>query len=226
MIVNRKIWLGLTLMASGGIATTAFAGMQAGEGGEGGEAGATAAKAQGGEAGEAGEGGEKGSFPGGNFDRALALLMAGEGGEGGIGTIKGKRTVSVPALDDAQIRKVVSGNTLRTEYHLAYHLDPSGSAEGWEMLWEKVDPSKCAPGKLQNGECWMSRTVKLPASKWAARDDKLCISPRLSAVTGPGDCAEVYMVLNKVVLFGSDDKLVGKGSDLYKGRKLEEKVAH
>lgn len=205
MLVNRKTWIGLSLVASAGVATTSLASLQSGEGGESGGGG---------------------SFPGGTFEHALALLMAGEGGEGGIGTIKGKRTVSVPALDDAQIKKVVSGNTLRTEYHLAYYLDPSGSAEGFEILWEKVDPSKCAPDKLQNGECWTSRTVKLPPSKWAARDGKLCVTPKLASVTGAEGCAEVYMVLNKVALFSSDGKLVGKGSDLYKGRRLEEKIAH
>lgn len=217
MLVNRKLWLGLTLVAAGGVATTSMAGFAGGEGGEeGGEAGAS----------QGGEGGESGHFPGGDFNHAVALLLAGEGGEGGIGVVKGKRTVSVPALDDAQIKKVVSGNTLRTEYHLAYYLDPSGSAEGWEMQWEKVDPSKCAPQKLQNGECWVSKTLKLPASKWAVKGNQLCVTPTISAVTGAGNCAEVYMMLNKVALFGSDGKMVGKGSDLHKGRALDDKVAH
>ena len=218
MIVNRKLWLGATLIAAGGVATAALAGLDSGEANAGFDA------TQGGE--KAGEGGESGNFPGGTFERALALLLAGEGGEGGIGVVKGTRSVSVPALDDAQIKKVVSGNTLRTEHHIAYYLNPSGTAEGWDIQYEKVAPAKCAPEKLQNGECWTATTLKFPASNWSVRDGKLCISPQLKAITGAGTCAEVYMVINKVVLFGSDGKMVGKGSDLHKGRKLEEKPAH
>jgi hypothetical protein len=151
--------------------------------------------------------------------------MMGEGGEGGIGLVKGAGTVSIPALDDAQITQVVSGNTLRTEHHFAYHFDKSGSAEGWEVKWEKVDASKCKTEDLENGECWTSKTVKLPAAKWSVNGGKLCLSPGVPAVTGAGDCAEVYIILNKVGLYGSDGKLVGKGSDLHAGKKLDEKAA-
>lgn len=220
MLVNRKIWLGLTLIASSGVALAATQASEAGEGGE------SAAKAhQGSEAGEAGEGGEGGSFPGGTFESALGKILAGEGGEGGIGLIKKGDTVSIPALKDAQIKQAVSGNTLRVEHHSAYYLDPSGKGEGWEMKWNKVDPSKCAKDELEDGECWRSTTLKLPASKWSVRGNKLCTEPALAPVTGKSGCVSVYFILTNVGLYDGD-KMVGKGNSLLKGRQLEAKPAH
>jgi hypothetical protein len=233
MLLNRKIWLNRSLIATTGaslLVVGALAGCSGGgEAGESGEAGAEAAQTQGGEGGEGGEAGEAGEggagtgdYPGGDFSNALSKVMMGEGGEGGIGLVKGDGTVSIPQLKDTQITQVVSGNTLRTEHHFAYHFDASGSAEGWDTEYSKVDPSQCKQEDLENGECWTAKQVQLPNSKWSVSGDKLCLSPAVPAITGSGDCAEVYLILNKVGLYGADGKLVGKGSDLYAGKQLGE----
>jgi hypothetical protein len=239
MLLNRKIWLNRSLIATAGaglLVVGALAGCSGKEAGEGGEAGATQAQGgeggEGGEAGQGGEGGEggeagagTGDYPGGDFSNALSKVMMGEGGEGGIGLTKGDRTVSIPQLKDAQITQVVSGNTLRTEHHFSYYFDAAGSAEGWDTEYNKVDASQCKKEDLENGECWTSKQVQLPSSKWSVAGDKLCLDPAVPAITGSGDCAEVYLILNKVGLYGADGKLVGKGSDLYAGKQLGEKAS-
>ena len=228
MLVNRKVWLGVTLIASGGMA---FAAVGGSEGGEGGEAGAKAKQSQGGEAGEAGEGGEAGgNFPGGTFESALGKILAGEGGEGGIGLSKKGDTVSIPALDEAQVKQAIGGNTLRIEHHNAYYFDKSGKGEGWEIKYSKVDVAKCGKGadasyELEDGECWHSETVKLPASQWSVRGNKLCTVPAVGPVTGKSGCVSVFLILNNVGLFDGD-KLVGKGKTLHKGRMLAASLAH
>ena len=220
MLVKRKIWLGLALTATGSVALAATSGAQRSSGGE---EGAPASQAHGGETGEGGEG--SAAYPGGGFESALGKVLAGEGGEGGAGLRKEGDTVSFPALNDEQIRRAIAGNTLRLEQHSAYHFDKSGTGQGWEMKWSQVETSKCGKGadpsySLENGECWRSETLKLPAAKWTVRDKKLCTDPAVLPVTGPKACASVFLILNNVALFDGD-KLIGKGNTLHAGRQLD-----
>ena len=216
MLVNRKIWLGLTLLASVGsaqVACTTWDGSATSAGTEGGE---------GGEGGEAGEAGTAKDFPGGSFATALEKVFDGEGGEGGLGLVKGKSSVTVPALNDSQITRLVAGNTLRSEYHFAAYFEQGGSIEGWSTKWTEHPASDCKPADLDDGKCWKSVTKQLPAAKWTVRNGTLCTEPAVPSLTGDGSCASVFLVLDRVVLYDKDNKIVGKGNDAYEGREIGE----
>ena len=128
MKATTKLWYGLgeTVARAGAAAVAgtallpaAFAG-PAGEAGEGGEGAQPAAQGK-----PAGEGGESGYsvFPG-NIDKAVSNIFAGEGGEGGAGLSLMWPSITIPALSSADIKKVVSGNTLRTDGHVAWYFTP------------------------------------------------------------------------------------------------------
>lgn len=165
-------------------------------------------------------------FPGGSFEDALEHVFAGEGGEGGLGFSAlenqgGRWSFTVPALSGEQLTKALSGNSLRQEAHYAMHLEPSGQYRGWALSWEKAPMAQCPSDEgpnhsIDDGQCWVASEGEIKGT-WSVKDDTLCLSPAPEQVSGAHDCVRAALVLNDVVLFGPDGKMIGKGNNLLKG---------
>jgi hypothetical protein len=213
MLRNRKIWVGLSLVAGVGAAAAAphepvrtFL--------------ADTGKAEGG----------GGDFPGGKFSDVLKKVLAGEGGEGGIGMSKmqgGKLTI--PALSGAHIKEALSGNTLRRDNEFALHFAPQGTFKGWEIKWDEVDAARCTKdaGKeysLEEGVCWFSTTVQYPTGTWTMQGDKLCTAPTLVTAAEDNKCVTMALILDKLAAFNDKGDMLGKGSTLLPGEKFEKSL--
>lgn len=231
MKVRTKLWYGLTetVARAGAVAVVstallpaAFAG-QGGEGGEGGEgAQATAHK-------PSGEGGESGQSAFlGNLDKAVSNIFAGEGGEGGVGMTPMWPSITIPALSSADLPKVVSGNTLRTNGHVAWYFDPNGSVEGGYVDWKSTEQKNC-PAKddpkdrFYRGTDGVCYTYTLYPSKgtWSVRDNQLCLDVTWDAGSKKG-CRYVAILLDDIALFDGNGKIDGKGMKLLKGKSIAE----
>jgi hypothetical protein len=229
---TTKLWygLGVTVARAGAAAVAgtallpaAFAG-PAGEAGEGGEGAQPAAHGQ-----PAGEGGEAGysAFPG-NLDKAVSNIFAGEGGEGGAGLSLMWPSITIPALSSADIKKVVSGNTLRTDGHVAWYFTPDQRIEGGFVEWKPTEQQSCpatdiATDAFYRGTDGVCYTYKLYESKgsWAVRDNQLCLD--VSWSTGAkNDCRYVAILLEDIALFDAKGKIDGKGMKLLKGKQIAE----
>lgn len=227
MKVSTKIWHGIGASVAHASAVT-VAGLVlmpaafAGEGGEGGESGARATAA--------GEGGEAGHsvFPG-NLDKAISNIFAGEGGEGGAGLTPMWPSVTAPALTGSDVQKLVTGNTLRTDGHVAWYFAPDKSIEGGYVEWSKAANDKSCPAKedpkdaFYRGTDGVCYTYKLYPSKgtWSVKDNQLCVN--VSWATGKKeDCRYVTILLDDIALFGSDGKIDGKGMKVHKGKSIAE----
>ena len=232
MKATTKLWYGLgeTVARAGAAAIVgtalipaAFAG-QAGEAGEGGEGAQPVAQGK-----PAGEGGESGYsvFPG-NIDKAVSNIFAGEGGEGGAGLSLMWPSITIPALSSADIKKVVSGNTLRTDGHVAWYFTPDERIEGGFVEWKATEQQLCpaqeiATDAFYRGTDGVCYTYKLYESKgtWSVRDNQLCLN--VSWATGAKkDCRYVAILLEDIALFDEKGKIDGKGMKLLKGRSLAE----
>jgi hypothetical protein len=196
---------------------------QSDEGGEGGQAAKPATQ----HGGEAGEGGEAGAsrFPG-NLDKAISNIFAGEGGEGGAGLTPMWPSVSAPALTGGDVAKLVTGNTLRTEAHVAWYFTPNKAIEGAFIDWKPTDSKSC-PAKedpkdvFYRGTDGVCYTYKVYPSKgtWSVRNNQLCVN--VSWETGKkDDCRYVTILLDNIALFDSNGKIDGKGMKLLKGKAL------
>jgi hypothetical protein len=162
----------------------------------------------------------------GTFASSLEHLLAGEGGEGGLGMSPLRRVVTIPALNGAQIEKVLGGNTVRREdYAIAF--DANGKFSGWEKPWEKVGADKCAAAaksdktyEVEHGECWHQLHVDIPAGTWKVEGDRLCTQPALRRVVAAVSCVSAALVLDRLALFDDSGKMLGKPSDLVAGKQL------
>lgn len=117
-----------------------------------------------------------------DLGKAVSNIFA---GEGGAGLARMWPSVVAPALSSSDIEKVVTGNTLRTDGHVAWYFAPDRSIEGGYVEWKATDQKRC-PTKEDpqdtfyfgtDGVCY---TYKLYPSKgtWAVRDNQLCLNRR------------------------------------------------
>jgi hypothetical protein len=198
MLVKRKVWVGISMVA--GAAAMAQVVVAAGDE----------------------------EYPGGKFSDALKMVLAGEGGEGGIGLSKMRnRSVSIPALKESQVSEALRGNTLRRDESYALHFDANGTFTGWEIRWDKVAVSRCTKDageayEMEDGECWHATDVKIPQGKWSTRDGMLCTEPAMARVAEGEKCVTVFLVLDDIAVFNAKGDMIGKGSELVSGKHLEE----
>ena len=189
---------------------------------------ATALAEEGGEAGEGGEGGAASVFPG-NLDKAIKNIFGGEGGEGGAGLSPMWPSVIAPALTGSDIEKVVTGNTLRTNGHVAWYFSPDKKIEGGFVQWSRAEQDKSCPAtevatdafyRGMDGICY---TYKLYPSQgtWSVRDNQLCVNVTWNTGT-KNDCRYVTILLDDIALFDATGKIDGKGMNLLKGKSLAE----
>jgi hypothetical protein len=169
---------------------------------------------------------ETGDYEGGSFDAALAAVLDGEGGKDGLGISRllpgaGGFSTRIPTLNAPQVQKAVAGNSLRSERHFAMHFEPDGHYRGWSLSWVKAPMAKC-PGKsgpdygVFDGECWIAKENVL-VGRWMVRADALCLDPAPRGVTQGQGCVRAALLLNSLVFFGPDGRMIGKGADLVKG---------
>lgn len=173
-----------------------------------------------------------GDFPG-DFNEAAALFYDGEGGKEGIGMTKLWPRVSVPALSDEQLKKLLVGNSFRAPDmfskegdHTAFYIDPSGSVEAWFNEWDKQEDLKRCPAKdvkgddfiVKDGACHKRRFVDV-VGKWEIRNNQLC--PSLTWEGGSTQqCWYFVMLLNRVALFDGAGNMLGYEKTLHKGKAL------
>ena len=137
-------------------------------------------------------------------------------------------SVVAPALTGSDVEKLVTGNTLRTDGHVAWYFTPDKRIDGGYVEWKSTDTKLC-PAKedpkdaFYRGTDSVCYTYKLYPSKgtWSVRDNQLCVN--VTWDTGAkNDCRYVTILLDDVALFGSNGKIDGKGMKLLKGRSLGE----
>ena len=163
------------------------------------------------------------AFPG-NLDKAVSNIFAGEGGENGAGLTPMWPSVTAPALASADIKKVVTGNTLRTNGHVAWYFDPAGRIEGgyveWKATEQKICPAKEDPkDTFYRGTDGVCYTYKLYPSQgtWSVRDNQLCLDVKWD--TGNKNaCRYLTILLDDIALFDANGKIDGKGMKLRSGR--------
>jgi hypothetical protein len=166
------------------------------------------------------------AFPG-DLDKAISNIFAGEGGEGGAGLSPMWPTITIPALSSADIKKVLTGNTLRTDHHVAWHFLPNGSIEGGYVEWKSAQSELCPAKEVAtdtvhrgtDGKCYAS-TVLPSKGTWSVKDNQLCVNVTWS--TGAkNDCRYVAILLDDIALFDGRGKIDGKGMKLLKGKSIE-----
>lgn len=167
------------------------------------------------------------AFPG-DLDKAVSNIFAGEGGEGGAGLTRMWPSVVAPALSSSDIEKVVTGNTLRTDGHVAWYFAANRSIAGSFIDWQATDKKRC-PAKEDpkdafylgtDGVCY-TYTVHPSKGNWSVRDNQLCLN--VSWATGKReDCRYLTILLDDLALFDGQGKIDGKGMKLLKGKALEE----
>ena len=218
MKLTTKVWngLGTKIALAGAIAVVGAAPLpsafaeEGGEGGEGGEAGAT-----------------ESMFPG-DIDQAIKAIFGGEGGEAGRGLSPMWPSVVAPALTGSDIEKVVTGNTLRTNGHVAWYFSPDKKIEGGFVQWSRAEDKSCPTPEVEtdvfyrgmDGICY---TYKLYSSQgtWSIRENQLCVN--VTWQTGKkDDCRYVTILLDDIALFDATGKIDGKGMKLLKGKSIAE----
>jgi hypothetical protein len=169
-------------------------------------------------------------YPGGTLDHAIEKMFDGEGGEGGIGMSRLTDQVSFPALREDQIKVVASGNTIRSGNRFAVYLRPDGKVEGWSKRWTRVAADACKPNLKpghtidEDGACLSGREEAV-SGVWAVRDGRLCLPSVFEDPTDtamePERCYGLALVVNNVLPFDKDGKLVRRPMDLAKGDSRE-----
>lgn len=213
-----KLWFGLTdgIVRAGAAAVVGTAMLPTAMAGAGGESAAQDKAAA-----------SYSAFPG-DLDKAVSNIFAGEGGEGGAGLSRMWPSVIAPALSTSDIEKVVKGNTLRTDGHVAWYFAPGRSIEGSYVEWQATDKKRC-PAKEDPKDAFyigtdsVCYTYTLYPSKgtWSVRDNQLCLN--VSWATGKrNDCRYITILLDDLALFDAQGKIDGKGMKLHKGKALEE----
>jgi hypothetical protein len=225
LLIKRKIWVGAGVVAAAltSVATVHQAAALTRESGETGTQGDESGLAK-------GSSGERGQEADSNsFERLLRGVFNGEGGQDGLGISPLRKSgtgwaFSVPALTGGQVKQAVAGNSLRSENHFAVYFSPDGQFRGWALSWAQGPKDDCTSRKdpnrvLMEGQCWIGADTNLSGS-WTIKDDTLCLNPSPRPVTDGKQCVRAAIVLNSVLFFGSDGKMVRKGSDLRKGLQL------
>ncbi len=165
-------------------------------------------------------------LPGGSVAHALEKIFEGEGGEGGLGFTKLRPSFTVPALTDNQLRQVFTGNTLAQRNSLSVHFGADGKLEGWRGSYNEVDLKKCPEQDaddglwLKDGRCLQrGKEQTVDGASWSVDDGRLCV-PDLEGLPGGPTCYYAALVLNNVVLFTEEGRMIGKGKDLLQGKQL------
>lgn len=156
------------------------------------------------------------------FAKAVSLMLAGEGGEGGLGMHKVWPTLSVPALNEAQIRQALPGNSLTMPYHYTIQLGASGSVGGYNIKYVPVELKRCpkteVPGDgllLYEGVC--SQQINEPITgTWKIADNRLCLDARWDS-DKVAQCFNVFFMLDSVALVSEDGSLWHKAHKLKAG---------
>lgn len=167
------------------------------------------------------------SFPG-DLNKAVSNIFAGEGGEGGAGLTRMWPSVVAPALSNADLEKVVTGNTLSTGGHVAWYFAANRSIEGGFIDWKSTDKSRC-PAKEDesdafylgtDGVCY-TYTTHPSKGTWSIRDNQLCLN--VTWATGKrDDCRYLTILLDDIALFDAQGQIDGKGMKLHKGKAIEQ----
>ena len=166
----------------------------------------------------------------GDFDKAARLMLEGQGGLDGIGMTKMWPRISAPALTGEQIRKIVTGNTVRNNESVALYFSADSTVEAWFDDWTAVAAGVKCPSPEVGGDEYSYRenacqkkTIVPVKGSWEVRDDKLC--PKLVWATGKNEtCWYVALILDKVVLFDEAGKLLGFGKSVKRGKVLDQVV--
>jgi hypothetical protein len=167
------------------------------------------------------------AFPG-DLNKAVSNIFAGEGGEGGAGLTRMWPSVVAPALSSSDIEKVVTGNTLRTDGHVAWYFGADRSIEGGYVEWKATDKARCPAkedpkDKFYIGTDGVCYTYTLYPSKgnWSVKDNQLCLN--VSWATGKrNDCRYLTILLDDLALFDAQGAIDGKGMKLHKGKSIAE----
>ena len=166
----------------------------------------------------------------GDFDSAAHELLGGEGGEMGLGLSTMWPRVSLPALSSTQIKKLITGNTLRSNEELALHFAADNTLEGWDDDWSPMpDNSKCTPTPPrpsdyfpEDGKCLKKEIVPVTGT-WAVSNNQLC-----ATLKWPGGTRDVcwYMavMLDRVALFdvGNNGRMEKGGNAVRPGKVLDQ----
>ncbi|MBL0088963.1 MAG: hypothetical protein IPP44_20740 [Ideonella sp.] len=158
------------------------------------------------------------------FAKALQKHLAGEGGEGGIGFSASGPEFKIPALDEAQLRMALPGNTIRKDQAVAIYFDPNGTVQGWKRDWAKADMSACPTAlgedyEIENGVCYTA-TVNPLVGKYAFKGNQVCM-PAYSGKSADGQACYYIAFATKYVMIGDGQRTYGSGKDLVKGRVLD-----
>ena len=171
-------------------------------------------------------------FPGESFDEVLKRVLSGSHNGLGISRMResgGAYSLSVPALNAAQVRAALSGNTLRYENHFAIHFTRAGEYRGWSLTWVATPVERC-PSKegprhgVVEDECWLAQANHLQGT-WSLQGDLLCLNPPPAGVTGGERCVRSALMLDTIILFTPDGSMIDKGSDLRPGVDIGRKGA-
>lgn len=170
-------------------------------------------------------------YPGGTIEHALEKIFDGEGGEGGIGMTKLMPSFTVPALRSDQLRKAISGNTVRSNNRFAIYFRPNGKAEGWVVKYRPAAASECKPGRSghfvdDSGTCLVGYDVKIDGA-WRLSNDQICMPGIFHGAQTPPtqeSCHYMALLLNNVVFFNTQGDMLAKGWNLAKGD-VRDKVA-
>lgn len=215
MKLTTKLWngLGTKIALAGAVAIVGAAALpsafaeEGGEGGEGGEAGET-----------------ESMFPG-SIDSAIKSILAGEGGEGGAGLSPMWPSVVAPALTGSDIEKVVRGNTLRTNGHVAWYFSPDKKIEGGFVQWARAKNTDCPAVEVEtdafyrgDGICYTFKEYPSQGT-WSVHENQLCVN--VTWQTGAkNECRYVTILLDDIALFDAAGKIDGKGMKLLKGKSV------
>lgn len=169
----------------------------------------------------------------GDLGDALKKIFAGEGGEGGIGLGPMWPSVRAPALTNAQLQKVIPGNTLRNDYRTAVYYNSAGTLEGWITSYSAIAADQidklCTEANVaaykyyrSGSKCWERINNPLSGS-WKIANHKLCTD-----ITSQGkrdsQCWHVALVLDRIALFDENGALNKLGRVLKQGKVLAQKA--
>lgn len=136
-----------------------------------------------GESGETGESGEAASdaepWPASrsskSFDINLDKVFEGEGGEKGWGIQPLEQSVRFPALNDAELLRLFSGNSMVKKGNFAFHFAEDGSVEGF------LDGEYAITGN------------------WSVKDAQICINLSTDQITI--GCHYVALIVDRIIMF-------------------------
>lgn len=158
------------------------------------------------------------------FAKALEKHLAGEGGEGGIGFSASGPEFKIPALDDAQLRLALPGNTVRKDQAVAIYFNPNGTVQGWKRDWAKAEMSFCPTPlgedyEIEHGICYTA-IVNQIVGNYTIKGNQVCM-PAYSGKTADGQACYNFAFVTKYVMIGDGQRTYGSGKELVKGKILD-----